>query len=146
MGLIECASVNSIWRGIDYCERNKVVSWEGQDTSFDGIVSGSNGEEYKVHVDVEHPRKSSCNCPHANGKRIVCKHIIAVYFTANPKAFEDFQKEVEQYEKDEELMQQKQQKHEDSLRKAARMMSKEELINELVSAWLELEEYRKYRW
>ena len=146
MGLIECASVNSIWRGIDYCERNKVVSWEGQDTSFDGIVSGSNGEEYKVHVDVEHPRKSSCNCPHANGKRIVCKHIIAVYFIANPKAFEDFQKEVEQYEKDEELMQQKQQKHEDSLRKAARMMSKEELINELVSAWLELEEYRKYRW
>ena len=146
MGLIECASVNSIWRGIDYCERNKVVSWEGQDTSFDGIVSGSNGEEYKVHVDVDHPRKSSCNCPHANGKRIVCKHIIAVYFIANPKAFEDFQKEVEQYEKDEELMQQKQQKHEDSLRKAARMMSKEELINELVSAWLELEEYRKYRW
>ena len=146
MGLIECASVNSIWRGIDYYERNKVVSWEGQDTSFDGIVSGSNGEEYKVHVDVEHPRKSSCNCPHANGKRIVCKHIIAVYFIANPKAFEDFQKEVEQYEKDEELMQQKQQKHEDSLRKAARMMSKEELINELVSAWLELEEYRKYRW
>lgn len=143
MGLIECASVNSIWRGIDYCERNKVVSWEGQDTCFDGIVLGSNGEEYKVHVDVEHPRKSYCNCPHANGKRIVCKHIIAVYFTANPKALEDFQKEVEQYEKEEELMQQK---HEDSLWKAARMMSKEELINELVSAWLELEEYRKYRW
>ena len=143
MGLIECASVNSIWRGIDYCERNKVVSWEGQDTSFDGIVSGSNGEEYKVHVDVDHPRKSSCNCPHANGKRIVCKHIIAVYFTANPKALEDFKKEVEQYEKEEELMQQK---HEASLWKAARMMSKEELINELVSAWLELEEYRKYRW
>lgn len=39
-----------------------------------------------------------------------------------------------------------QQKHEDSLWKAARMMSKEELISELVSAWLELEEYRKYRW
>ena len=56
MGLIECASGNSIWRGIDYCERNKVVSWKGQATSFDGIVSGSNGEEYKVHVDVEHPR------------------------------------------------------------------------------------------
>lgn len=143
MGLIECASVNSIWRGIDYCERNKVVSWEGQDTSFDGIVLGSNGEEYKVHVDVDHPRKASCNCPHANGKRIVCKHIIAVYFTANPKALEDFQKEVEQYEKEEELMQQK---HEASLWKAARMMSKEELINELVSAWLEIEEYRRYRW
>ena len=73
----------------------------------------------------------------------MCKHIIAVYFNANPKALEDFQKEVEQYEKEEELMQQK---HEDSLWKAARMMSKEELINELVTVWLELEEYRKYRW
>ena len=61
MGLVECASGNSIWRGIDYCERNKVVSWEGKATCFDGIVSGSNGEEYKVHVDVEHPSIASSN-------------------------------------------------------------------------------------
>ncbi|MBO6128774.1 MAG: SWIM zinc finger family protein [Pseudobutyrivibrio sp.] len=143
MGLIECASSNSIWRGVDYCERKKVISYTNHDEIIDGLVSGSYGEEYKVHVDIEHPRKSSCNCPHANGKRIICKHIIATYFTAMPEALKTFQREVEAYEEEEKRIQQR---HEASLWKAARSMSKEELINELVSAWLELEDYRQYRW
>lgn len=25
-------------------------------------------------IDTEHPKKSKCNCPHAEGKKIVCKH------------------------------------------------------------------------
>ena len=28
MGLIELASGNSVWRGLDYYERKKIVSWE----------------------------------------------------------------------------------------------------------------------
>lgn len=35
-------------------------------------------------MNIDHPRKSKCNCPHADGKRIICKHIVATYFTALP--------------------------------------------------------------
>lgn len=35
---------------------------------------------------MEHPRKSICNCPHADGRRVICKHMIALLFTASPEA------------------------------------------------------------
>lgn len=35
---------------------------------------------------MEHPRKSKCNCPHADGRRVICKHMIALLFTASPEA------------------------------------------------------------
>ena len=36
MGLIELASANSIWRGMDYYEKKRVVSWEPSgDASYD---------------------------------------------------------------------------------------------------------------
>lgn len=75
MGLIEVASGNSVWRGMDYYERKKVISWEedGAD-SYNGVVSGSEGNIYLVHIDKAHPRKSKCNCPFADGRRVVCKH------------------------------------------------------------------------
>ncbi|WP_278296961.1 SWIM zinc finger family protein [Butyrivibrio sp. ob235] len=53
-------------------------------------------------MDKEHPRKSSCTCPFAEGRRVICKHMIALYFTAEPKAAEDFLKQVEEWEKEEE--------------------------------------------
>ena len=34
---------------------------------------------------MEHPRKSKCN-PHADGRRVICKHMIALLFTASPEA------------------------------------------------------------
>mgnify|MGYP002644725577 CR=1 FL=1 len=48
------------------------------------IASGNN--KYVVHIDKMHPRKSKCNCPFADGRRVVCKHMIALYFTAEPQA------------------------------------------------------------
>ena len=47
MGLIELASGNSIWRGIDYYNEKKVISWKklGSDT-YSGIVSGNGAEPY----------------------------------------------------------------------------------------------------
>ncbi len=56
-----------------------------------------------VHIDKNHPRKSTCNCPFADVRRVVCKHMIALYFTAEPKAAVDFVKEVEQWETEEKL-------------------------------------------
>ena len=45
MGLIEIASGNSVWRGMDYYENHKVVSWnKSGNSTYEGVVSGSNGD------------------------------------------------------------------------------------------------------
>ena len=102
MGLIETASANSVWRGMDYYENRKVVSWAQTGTfAYDGIVSGSEGNKYTVHIETNHPRRSTCNCPFAEGRRVVCKHMIALYFTAVPNAADDFRRQVEEWEAEE---------------------------------------------
>lgn len=108
MSLLSCASNASAWRGYDYFKQNHVLSYdllgEGQ---FMGLVHGSNGELYTTSIDVSHPRKSKCNCPHADGKRIICKHMIALFFTVFPEEAQNFydeamryQEEAEQYEEE----------------------------------------------
>ncbi len=49
---------------------------------------GSENNTYAVKIDILHPRKSKCNCPHADEKQIICKHMVAVYFTAFPEEAE----------------------------------------------------------
>ena len=101
MGLINIASGNSTWRGLDYYKENKVSDYKKtSDSEYEGIVSGSNGKKYNVFMDIEHPRKSKCDCPHAKDKRIICKHIVALYFTAFPGEVDKFLKEVEEAEKE----------------------------------------------
>lgn len=96
MGLIEIASGSSVWSGMDYYNNKKVASWDLLEAGiYDGRVSGSEDNVYTVHIDTVHPRKSVCNCAFADGRRVVCKHMIALYFTVEPKAAEDFLKEVE---------------------------------------------------
>lgn len=67
MSLLTCASGNSVYRGYDYYNIGKVTMIDdvggGQ---FKGFVDGSGSEPYEVFIDVNHPRKSHCNCPHAN--------------------------------------------------------------------------------
>ena len=88
MGLLDCASANSIWRGYDYYKENKVSDIKNiADGVFEGTVRGSGTKAYSSILDAFHPRKSKCNCPHADGKRIVCKHIVALYFTAYHEEF-----------------------------------------------------------
>lgn len=101
MGLINIASGNSTWRGLDYYKENKVSDYKKtSDSEYEGIVNGSNGKKYNVFMDIEHPRKSKCDCPHAKDKRIICKHIVALYFTAFPAEVDKFLKEVEEAEKE----------------------------------------------
>lgn len=101
MGLINIASGNSTWRGLDYYKENKVSDYKKiNDSEYEGIVNGSNGKKYNVFMDIEHPRKSKCDCPHAKDKRIICKHIVALYFTAFPDEVDKFLKEVEEAEKE----------------------------------------------
>lgn len=143
MGLIETASGNSVWRGMEYYEKKKVISWESTGaTTYSGIVSGSNGEKYTVCIDKKHPRKSTCNCAFAEGRRVVCKHMIALYFTAEPEAAENFLKQVAEWEAEEEA---EQQKHYDDLRKYVKSLSKVELQEHLYNALVMIEEMQDRR-
>ena len=144
MGLIEMASGNSVWRGMDYYKNKKVIAWEksGTDT-YDGKVSGSGNNKYLVHIDKAHPKKSTCNCPFAEGRRVVCKHMIALYFTAEPQAAKDFLKKVEQWEAEEA---EREKQHYDDLKKYVKGLSKTELQEQLLNALVELEERRNCYW
>ena len=142
MGLIELASGNSVWRGMDYYNSKKVKSVEKTGPStYDGTVQGE--QLYHVHIDKEHPRKSTCTCPFAEGRRVICKHMIALYFTAEPKAAEDFLKQVEECEKEEE---EEEQRHYEDLKKYVYSLSKDELRRLYLNALIEEEERRNRYW
>ena len=102
MGLKEVASAASLWRGWDYYKENRVLKWEqtGENT-YDGIVKGSEGNSYAVHIDTAHVRSSKCSCPFAEGRRVVCKHMIALFFTAVPEEAEAFQRDIDEWEAEE---------------------------------------------
>ena len=106
MGLLDCASANSIWRGYDYYKENKVSDTKNiADGVFEGTVRGSGTKAYSSMLDAFHPRKSKCNCPHADGKRIVCKHIVALYFAVYPEEAERIYRESIEYEEEQEKLQ-----------------------------------------
>ncbi len=106
MGILSLASGNSLWRGYEYFKSGKVIRTEYvSDTEFKGKVSGGNNKIYEVTINTEHPRKSECNCPHAKGKRIVCKHQVALFFAVFPYEAEKYYREVVEYEEQEEKRQ-----------------------------------------
>ena len=140
MGIIDLASSKSVWRGIEYYKQNKVVSFsENEDGTYDGIVSGSGDDTYRVHLDITHPRNSLCNCPLANGKKIICKHIVAVSFAIDASEINRFKNEKTIYKSEEE---ERRAKRYDSLMSFTKMLSKEELREAYVEAMIELEEMR----
>ncbi|MCI6165964.1 MAG: SWIM zinc finger domain-containing protein [Lachnospira sp.] len=144
MGLIELASNNSVWRGMDYYENKKVLSWNKVENGiYEGIVSGQEDRNYSVHIDKIHPRKSTCNCPFADGRRVICKHMIALYFTAEPNVAQDFLRQVEKWEQEEE---QREQEYYQELRKYVNSLSKVELQERLYDALVELEDRRNNYW
>ena len=144
MGLIETASNKSLWRGIDYEERGMVKNWtKTGKCSYDGRVKGSDKNVYDVHIETDHPRKSTCTCPFAAGRRAVCKHMIALYFTAEPEAKAAFMKEVEEWEAEEE---ERHQELLDDIWKYVCSLNKNELREELYKSLVELEERENYWW
>ena len=104
MGVLECASVLSVWHGYEYFKKNRVRGIKQLDENvFSATVQAST--PYSVELHMDHPRKSTCDCPHANGRRVVCKHIVAVYFTILPEEAEEYYAEVLAYEEEEEKRQ-----------------------------------------
>ncbi len=127
MSLVTLASRESAQRGYEYYQSKKVLSLcKLSDTEMTGTIKGSGNTHYEVFIDTLHPRKSKCNCPHADGKRIICKHIIALYFTAYPKEAEKFYDEVKLRKIEEEK---RQEELENKIIKFVKGLKKEELQN-----------------
>ena len=130
MSILTVASGQSVYRGYEYSRSKKVLHMEqcGEGV-IQAVVSGNGGNTYDVVVDEVHPRKSQCTCPHAAGKRIVCKHMVAVYFAAHPMEAKKYIEDLEAYCEEEERRQEEQ---EDRLIKYVRGMKKNELQEALL--------------
>lgn len=141
MGFVEKAPKKIVWRAIEYYKKNKVLDFqEDGENCYTAKVAGSGKVEYAVYIDVKHPKKCTCTCPFAKENDVICKHMVATYFSINPNYIKDFEEDERRYSEDKDY---RWQKDKEKLKVLARKMSKEELVDELAECWLELETYRK---
>ncbi len=139
MGLMEMASGRSLWRGYDYYKSGNVLSFaKVSEIEYTGVLQGNENRKYEVWINTEHPRQSHCNCPHANGKRVICKHQIALYFSAFPRAAEKYYQEVVAYEEEEER---RQEELDRKVTAYIRSLSKEELRETLYEVLYDSEDW-----
>ena len=142
MGLLDIASGNSFWRGYDYFIDGNVLSKKQiDDFRYCGTVAGSRAEPYEVMIDLQHPKKSTCNCPHAEGTRRVCKHKVALYFSLFPEEADKAIKEEEAWEAEEEKREQEEYKE---IERYVYSLTKEELRAQLL--WRMIDERNHRRW
>ena len=139
MKFLNAASNNSFWRGIDYHHEKRIVSWEKLDKNcFRGKVKGSDQAVYNVTIDTEHPKRSACNCPFADGRRVVCKHMIALYLGIFPEKEQQIMDYIdEQEELYEEEWKQEMQEREDEIVAYVMSLSKAELRAQLIERMLD---------
>ena len=147
MGLLEICSHKSYWRGLDYFENKRVKTLtQINKYEFEADVEGT--EVYHVHLDITHPRKSTCTCPHAAGKSTICKHKVAVYFSVFPEEaqeaidernhyYEELEERENEYNKKVEIMTKKYKEYVDglSVEEIKRM-----LVNYMVDSYMEGED------
>ena len=135
MALIDLASSNSLWRGIDYYQSNKVKEIEKiNDNEYKSIVSGSS--DYNVFINLNHLRKSTCSCPFAEGRRVICKHMVATYFKIYPEEAKRLIDEQVAYEMEEEQLYEE---HYNEVKEYVDSLTEEEakamLIERLIDEW-----------
>lgn len=101
MSLMTASSEVSRWRGYEYFKAKKVSNiQEIGETRYSALVSGSENTPYSVTIDLDHVRQSSCTCPHAAGRRVICKHMIATFFTIFPEEAAQYYADVLKAEED----------------------------------------------
>ena len=144
MSILSAASGASVWRGYEYYTQKKVVSLKKlSDDEYEGRVSGASSSAYQVRINIAHTRQSKCDCPHANGTRVICKHMVALYFEAFPTEAKKYIKEVEAYEQEEEK---RAEEHYRELERYIKGLSKKELQEQLLQALIEREDREKQYW
>ena len=113
----------------------------------DGIyecdMRGSKDTIYHTYIDVSHPRKSQCNCPFADGRRVICKHMVALLFTVLPGEAEAYMHEIEESEKEAESFRIK---HYEDMERYVNGLTKDDLQRKLLEALIELEERNNRYW
>lgn len=128
MGIISSASGSSCWRGLDYHKNNKIKNIKRiSNIEYSSVAFGT--LDYNVYLNLEKVRKSTCNCPLANGKKIICKHIVATYFSVVPNSAIEFEKEQEKLQEEYELYQDNEYKN---AIKYINEMNKKDLVEELL--------------
>ena len=127
MSIISSASSSSSWRGLDYYKKNKIINLK-KINDYEDISVAIGTNNYDISLDVSHPRRSTCTCPLANGKRIICKHIVATFFTAFPDEAKNFEEEQERLQEEYEDYQVKLYNKAQSYIKS---LTKKELVDEL---------------
>lgn len=86
MKLLNLASNQSFWRGINYHHENRIITWKKiAESCYQGKIKGSNEAMYDVMINIAHPKKSTCNCPFAEGRKVICKHMVALYLRIFPE-------------------------------------------------------------
>lgn len=99
MSLLTASSTESRWRGYEYFKAQKVSHIQKiGNTHYSAFVSGSEDTPYSVTIDLDHVRQSTCTCPHAAGRRVICKHMIATFFTIFPEDAVEYYADVLQAE------------------------------------------------
>lgn len=141
------ASGALLWRGYDYYTDHKVLSWEPTESGerpqqFDGVVSGNGDKPYEVHIDIAHPKKSTCTCPFAEGRHVICKHMVALYFSVYPAEADELLHAEEQWEAEEAA---REEAHRAETWQYVRGLKKVELQEELYRALLEIDDLRNRR-
>lgn len=143
MSILTSASGASVWRGYEYYRENRVASAvrTGEDT-YEGKVAGRAPTPYHVKINTSHIWQSRCNCPHAEGTRRICKHMVALYFTIFPQEAEQYLREVEACEREREEREREEvrlrEEEDRALRAYINSLSKAELREELYRALVEL--------
>ena len=101
MSLMTASSEVSRWRGYEYFKAKRVSSVQKiGNARYSALVSGSENAPYSVTIDLDHVRQSSCTCPHAAGRRVICKHMIAAFFTVFPEEATQYYADVLKAEED----------------------------------------------
>lgn len=137
MEIYRSASLQSQFRGHDYFKEKKVISFEQiNDCEYFGKVKGNN-RNYDVFINIEHPKKySHCNCPLAEGKKIICKHMVALYFEIFPEKAKQFLEEIDEHNK---KVDEYQKELENKLQNYIKHMDRKELENSLLDCLYQVE-------
>ncbi len=98
-----------------------------------GKVRGSNDAVYDVMIDTVHPKKSVYNCPFAEGRSVICKHMVelnlGIFSEKEQQMMDDIEEQNQMYEQEYE---QEMKKREEEIRKYVMGLSKAELREKLI--------------